>query len=151
MTQHEKKLQDKKNHKSQDITCRLVNVKFEDTGKVTFQFRDDMNEQDVFDVMNLADDHEKVRFAMFLESMNIKNIKRARELLDIFIREEIEIRLRQKYDGSILYSYNLDDDQMYEFKKHIYLDNMVAKKRITKEVYEEMKDMTFKEVRAALR
>lgn len=141
----------KKNHVSFDITVRLIEVEFDDTGKVRFVFRDDFNQRDVVEEINLADEHEKVRFAMYLESMDIKNLKRARELLNIFIREEIEIKLRQKFNGSILYSYSLDSDQRYEFKKHTYLDNMIAKKRITKETYEELKDMTYKEVRAALR
>ena len=44
----------------------------------------------------------------------------------------------------------LTKDQLYEFKKHILLDKLIENRKLSKEMYEEMKDMEYKEVRKVI-
>lgn len=100
--------------------------------------------------LDLLDTHDLFRFSMFLESFHIKNLEKARQLLNIFIKNKIKIGLMIDDRHNIIYSNMLEKDQLYEFKKHILLAKLIRNKKITKEMYEEMKTMMYKEVRSVL-
>jgi hypothetical protein len=87
---------------------------------------------------------------MFLESFHIKNLQKARNLLNIFIRQGIEIKLVVDRNYRIIYSNMLEKDQLYEFKKHILLDKLRSEKKLSKEMYDELKTMEYKEVRKVI-
>jgi hypothetical protein len=100
--------------------------------------------------LDLLNTHELFRFSMFLESFHIKNLQKARNLLNIFIRQGIEIKLVVDRNYRIIYSNMLEKDQLYEFKKHILLDKLRSEKKLSKEMYDELKTMEYKEVRKVI-
>lgn len=139
-----------RNLRTRLVTSRLIQADF-DRHYVTFTFKNDTEDKTIVEELDLSIDHDLFRFSMFLESFFIKDLKKAREMLDIFIREEIEIGLMIDQNNEIIYSNSLEKDQEYEFKKHVLLDKLVGKKRITREMYEEMKELTYKEVKAVVK
>ena len=101
--------------------------------------------------LDLLDEHTVFRFSMFLESFQIKNLKHARKMLDVFIREKIEIELMINQHDEIIYSNSLKKKESDEFKKYNLLDKLRNKKQISKADYIEMRDFTYADVRSVMK
>lgn len=100
--------------------------------------------------LDLLETHQLFKFSMFLKSFHIKKLEHARRLLNIFIEHKIEIGLVVDRQNKIIYSNELTKDQMYEFKKHILLNKLIVAGKITRDMYEEMISLEYKEVRSII-
>lgn len=138
----------KREYEANSVTCNLVKLSM-DSNLAVLEFVT-MDGLAIKEELDLINNHELFRFSMFLESFHIKNLEKARKLLNIFIREGIEIVLVVDKNYKIIYSNMLSEDQLYEFKKHILLNNLKTNKKLSKEMYEELKTMTYKEVRKVI-
>lgn len=138
----------KREYEANSVTCNLVKLSM-DSNLAVLEFVT-MDGLAIKEELDLINNHELFRFSMFLESFHIKNLQKARKLLNIFIREGIEIVLVVDKNYKIIYSNMLSEDQLYEFKKHILLNNLKTNKKLSKEMYEELKTMTYKEVRKVI-
>lgn len=138
----------KKEYEANVVTCNLARLELNSNmAELEFITMDNIKIVEELDLLNT---HELFRFSMFLESLHIKKLENARKLLNIFIREGIEIQLVVDRNYRIIYSNMLTKDQLYEFKKHILLDKLIENRKLSKEMYEEMKDMEYKEVRKVI-
>lgn len=101
--------------------------------------------------LDLINTNELFRFSMFLESMHIKNLDKARQHLNIFIKHKIKIGLVVDRYNQIIYSNMLEKSQLHEFKKQIVLAKLVRNKKISKEMLEELQEMTYEEIKAVIK
>lgn len=135
-----------------EYVAKLVNailIKMElDSNMASLEFEDESGKIKFKEELDLLDTHDLFRFSMFLESFHIKKLEKARQLLNIFIKHKIKIGLMVDEKNQIIYSNMLEKDQLYEFKKQILLAKLIRNKKITKEMYEEMQSMMYKEVRS---
>ena len=118
---------------------------------VVLEFMEDETGFPVKEELDLLDEHTLFRFSMFLESFGINTLKHARKMLNVFIREKIEIGLMINLQREIIYSNSLVKKQSDEFKKYNLLDKLKNGRKINKEMYDELKDMTYKEVRSVVK
>lgn len=138
----------KKNRsQSRDVLVRMTSFNINKDHTVAINFMHDAEKLELTEVLDLTDDHEKLRFSMFLESFEMKNLKALGAHSAILIREEIKFKLRIKRNNEILYSHRMDKDELEEYTKYKLLDNYVRDNRITKEQYEDLRNRTLKEVR----
>lgn len=138
----------KREYEAMNVICNLSKLEL-DSNMAMLEFVT-MDGIKIIEELDLLNTHELFRFSMFLESLHIKNLKQARKLLNIFIREGIEIELVVDPQFKIIYSNMLAKDQLYEFKKHILLDKLIKEKKLSKEMYEELKTLEYKEVRKVI-
>jgi len=138
----------KREYEAITMVCNLSKLEL-DSNMAVLEFIT-MDGVKIIEELDLLNTHELFRFSMFLESLHIKNLKQARKLLNIFIREGIEIELVVDNRFKIIYSNMLKQDQLYEFKKHILLDKLISEKKLSKEMYEELKTLEYKEVRKVI-
>jgi hypothetical protein len=138
----------KREYEAINVICNLSKLEL-DSNMAVLEFVT-MDGMKIIEELDLLNTHELFRFSMFLESLHIKNLKHARKLLNIFIREGIEIELVVDRQFKIIYSNMLAKDQLYEFKKHILLDKLISEKKLSKEMYEELKTLEYKEVRKVI-
>lgn len=138
----------KKEYEANTVTCNLARLELNSNmAELEFITMDGIK---IIEELDLINTHELFRFSMFLESLHIKKLENARKFLNIFIREGIEITLVVDRNYRIIYSNMLTKDQLYEFKKHILLDKLIENKKLSKEMYEELKEMEYKEVRKVI-
>jgi hypothetical protein len=124
-----------------DMKDNIAELSFLATdGKTTFK-----------EELDLLDTHNLFRFSMFLESFHVKNLDKARQHLNIFIKHKIKIGLVVDRNNLIIYSNMLEKDQLQEFKKHITLAKLVRTKKISKEMFDEMQDMSYEEIKAVIK
>lgn len=133
--------------KAREVQARLLRVEIT-TKHVELDFYVDEEELTINEELDILDEHTLFRFSMFLEGFGIKDLKQARQHLNIFIKEKITIGLMINQLNEIIYSNSLKKDQKYEFKKMILLTDLKRQRKITKDMYDEMKDLTYKEVRS---
>ena len=138
----------KREYDANTVTCNLVKLEL-DSNIAILNFIT-MEGLPIKEELDLLNTHELFRFSMFLESFHIKNLQKARNLLNIFIRQGIEIKLVVDRNYRIIYSNMLEKDQLYEFKKHILLDKLRSEKKLSKEMYDELKTLEYKEVRKVI-
>ena len=136
--------------KVRTISAQLIQLKF-DVQTITLTFIDDLTGIEFVEELDLLDDHDVFRFSMFLESFHIKDLKKANKMLNMMIESKVHIPLVVDQRNEILYSNMLNKEQTHEIKKHILLEKLIDKKKITKEMYEEMKDMSYSEVRSIVK
>jgi len=131
-----------------DATLTKMNM---NAKHVILEFKIDGTELHITEELDLLDDHTMFRFSMFLESFGIKSLKHARKMLNVFIREKILIGLMINLQNEIIYSNMLVKKQSDEFKKYNLLDQLKRTKKINKEMYNELKGMSYKEVRSVVK
>jgi hypothetical protein len=136
--------------KIRTISAQLIQLKF-DVQTITLTFIDDLTGIEFVEELDLLDNHDVFRFSMFLESFHIKDLKKANKMLNMMIESKVHIPLVVDQRNEILYSNMLNKEQTHEIKKHILLEKLIDKKKITKEMYEEMKDMSYSEVRSIVK
>lgn len=141
--------------RGQKFKARLIKARLTmatiTTKHVILEFYCDDEELEIREELDLLDEHTVFRFSMFLESFQIKNLKHARKMLDVFIREKIEIGLMVNIHDEIIYSNTLDKANSNEFKKFNLLDKLRNKRKISKSDYVEMRDFTYDEVRSVMK
>lgn len=140
----------KREYESKVITCTLTNMNMKDN-IAELEFLSDDGKTAFKEELDLLNTHELFRFSMFLESFHIKNLDKARQHLNLFIKKKIKIGLVVDRYNNIIYSNMLEKDQLHEFKKHITLAKLVKNKKISKEMFEEMQDMTYEEIKAVIK
>lgn len=138
----------KREYEANIVTCNLVKLEL-DSNLAILNFIS-MEGLPIKEELDLLNTHELFRFSMFLESFHIKNLQKARNLLNIFIREGIEIDLVVDKNYRVIYSNMLSESQLNEFKKHILLDKLKTNKKLSKAMYEELREMDYKEVRKVI-
>lgn len=140
----------KREYESKLITCTLISMDMKDNmAELVFLAED--GKTYLKEELDLLNTHELFRFSMFLESFHIKNLEKARQHLNLFIKKKIKIGLVVDRYNNIIYSNMLEKNQLHEFKKHITLAKLVKSKKISKEMFEEMQDMTYEEIKAVIK
>jgi len=140
----------KREYESKLVMARLTSMDMKDNIAELIFLADD-GKTYFKEELDLLDTHNLFRFSMFLESFHIKNLDKARQLLNIFIKHKIKIGLVVDRYNNIIYSNMLEKDQLHDFKKHIILAKLVRNKKISKEMYEEMQTMSYEEVKAVIK
>ena len=148
MIPNKEQLEVKKNRKnSRDILVRMTQFNFGTNHNVVMKFKNDSEDLILTEELDLNDDHEKLRFSMFLESFELKNLRALGAHTAILIKEEIKFKLRIKGNGEILYSHRMDEAELEEYTKYKLLDGYVRDNRISKEQYEDLRNRSLKDVR----
>lgn len=140
----------KREYESKQITCTLTRMSMKDN-IAELEFLSEDGKLKFKEELDLLNTHELFRFSMFLESFHIKNLDKARQHLDLFIRKKIKINLVVDRYNNIIYSNMLEPDQLQEFKKFITLAKLIKDKKISKEMFEEMEQMTYEEIKAVIK
>jgi len=136
--------------KVRTISAQLIRIHF-DVQTIELTFIEDSTGLEFVEELDLLDDHDVFRFSMFLESFHIKDLKNANKMLNLMVEHNVHIPLVIDQRNDILYSNMLSKEQSSIIKKYSLLDKLIEKKKITKEMYEEMKDMTYQEVRSIIK
>lgn len=139
----------KREYESKLITATLTRMDMKDN-MAELDFLADDGKTVIKEELDLLDTHNLFRFSMFLESFHIKNLDKARQHLNIFIKKKIKIGLVVDRYNTIIYSNMLEEDQLHEFKKHITLAKLVKTKKISKEMFDEMQEMSYEEIKAVI-
>ncbi len=140
----------KREYESKLIYATLIKMSMADNMAI-LEFKSEDGKLNIKEELDLLDTHNLFRFSMFLESFHIKNLDKARQHLNIFIKYKIKIGLVIDRYNNIIYSNMLNKDQLQEFKKQIALAKLVKNKKISKEMYEEMQFMNYDEVKAVIK
>lgn len=140
----------KREYESKVIQATLTKMDMENNMAV-FEFLAEDGKTVLKEELDLINTHELFRFSMFLESMHIKNLEKARQHLNMFIKYKIKIGLMVDRYNQIIYSNMLERNQLHEFKKQIVLAKLIRNKKISKEMLEEMQDMTYEEIKGVIK
>lgn len=140
----------RKEFESKLIMANLVRMEM-DNNTAILEFTDEDGILRIKEELDLVDTHQLFRFSMFLESFHVKNLEKARQHLNIFIKHKIKIGLMLDRYNQIIYSNMLEPSELSKFKKFILLAKLIRDKKISREMYEEMQDMTYEEIKGVIK
>lgn len=140
----------RKEFESKLIMANLVRMEM-DNNTAILEFTDEDGILRIKEELDLVDTHQLFRFSMFLESFHVKNLDKARQHLNIFIKHKIKIGLMLDRYNQIIYSNMLEPSELSKFKKFILLTKLIRDKKISREMYEEMQDMTYEEIKGVIK